>query len=381
MAAKPAISGISGAYIPSELAGLTVLQLKTLCKENKVSGYSKLGKQALIERLSGLTSRAAGSHANNAPVIESCARPSAVFAITSRLLPLDSYKGRSHDFGRNKETPHPTSSAGPAPSALANADMSKVMTRTTNKNHKTRPSSLAIQSSSNAETISVSSAQAPIDKAGSRTVRRTAWRVTWLASNPQVSTPSATSQIPQVRNSASPTLNAQISETGFPCANMSAGPPPSKPPSCGTRKRIQQRVECMPPPLKRSRLLPPASTPKLPEIILSSAPPLAPSKRFKPLVVARSKFKQSLPGQLPAQPAIETPAPGDHSVSRSWEVSLVDLELDHFIAVPELFPITMPPTLSQRKRVHRWAVILSGLSNAERAVCVQVSRALRYAGE
>ena len=150
MAAKPAVQlpGIlAGAYIPSELTGLTVLQLKKLCKENKVSGYSKLGKNALIERLSGLASRAPGGHAGNAPVASgSCACPSAtVLAITSPSLPPGSYKGHSHDLRRNKETPHPTSSAGPAPSALANADTSKVTTRPTGKSHRTTPSSLAIE--------------------------------------------------------------------------------------------------------------------------------------------------------------------------------------------------------------------------------------------
>ncbi len=117
-------------------------------------------------------------------------------------------------------------------------------------------------------------------------------------------------------------------------------------------------------------------------MITSSASSLAPSKRFKPLIVDRSKLQDPhfLP---PARLAVETLAAGDHSMTASWssEAPLACLELDCFTTVPELFPITMPPTLSQRKRVQRWAVILSGLSNAERAVCVLVSRAFRYAGE
>ncbi|CCL98412.1 uncharacterized protein FIBRA_00409 [Fibroporia radiculosa] len=46
---------------------------------------------------------------------------------------------------------------------------------------------------------------------------------------------------------------------------------------------------------------------------------------------------------------------------------------------PSLVPILLPPSLSQRKRVQAWAVILSGLSNEERTQCAQVSRMLRYA--
>ena len=42
--------------------------------------------------------------------------------------------------------------------------------------------------------------------------------------------------------------------------------------------------------------------------------------------------------------------------------------------------IYLPPSLVHRKRVYRWAVILSGLDNKGRAACMLVSRAFRYAG-
>ncbi|KAI1794840.1 hypothetical protein LXA43DRAFT_1112454 [Ganoderma leucocontextum] len=131
--------------------------------------------------------------------------------------------------------------------------------------------------------------------------------------------------------------------------------------------------------LRRGRVCYPlASTPNLSETIAPSAPALASSKRFKPLVVDKSKL-QSSPLRRPARLATGTPAAGDRSGAWPSEAPLTGLELDCFTTVPELFPITMPPTLSHRKRVQRWAVILSGLSNAERAVCVLVSRAFRYA--
>lgn len=48
---------------------------------------------------------------------------------------------------------------------------------------------------------------------------------------------------------------------------------------------------------------------------------------------------------------------------------------------PPLSMITMPPKLKQRKQVDAFAVILMGLSDSERRVCVQSgSRLLRYAG-
>lgn len=46
----------------------------------------------------------------------------------------------------------------------------------------------------------------------------------------------------------------------------------------------------------------------------------------------------------------------------------------------ELKPISLPPPLSQRKRVQGWAIILSGLDNQSRNACSLVSRTFRYAG-
>ena len=51
------------------------------------------------------------------------------------------------------------------------------------------------------------------------------------------------------------------------------------------------------------------------------------------------------------------------------------------IPVPVLGPIGMPPSISDRKRVGSWSIILSGVSNAERRTCVLVSRMFRYAGK
>ena len=49
-------------------------------------------------------------------------------------------------------------------------------------------------------------------------------------------------------------------------------------------------------------------------------------------------------------------------------------------ALPTLKPIDMPPSLSQRKHVQAWSIILSGLSDSDRRQCSLVSRLFRYAG-
>ncbi|KAH8114351.1 hypothetical protein DFH11DRAFT_1855513 [Phellopilus nigrolimitatus] len=62
------------------------------------------------------------------------------------------------------------------------------------------------------------------------------------------------------------------------------------------------------------------------------------------------------------------------SISREFAY----LDFQYSPCIP-LQPITLPPSLSQRKRVHAWSVILSGISDRERRQCVEVSRMFRYA--
>lgn len=44
------------ASVPSDLSKLTVPQLKALCKERRITGYSKLSKAALLQRLAEVAS-------------------------------------------------------------------------------------------------------------------------------------------------------------------------------------------------------------------------------------------------------------------------------------------------------------------------------------
>jgi hypothetical protein len=95
-------------------------------------------------------------------------------------------------------------------------------------------------------------------------------------------------------------------------------------------------------------------------------------KRFKPLKVTRP-----LSATLGDRNGI-----GNKSANVAVQPSIL-WHLD-FPAPPEpllLSAITIPPPLSQRKLVQRWAVILSGLSDKERLRCCLVSKLVRYAGE
>lgn len=51
------------------------------------------------------------------------------------------------------------------------------------------------------------------------------------------------------------------------------------------------------------------------------------------------------------------------------------------LPIPILGLIGMPPSISDRKRVVSWSIILSGISNTERRTCILVSRMFRYAGK
>ena len=51
------------------------------------------------------------------------------------------------------------------------------------------------------------------------------------------------------------------------------------------------------------------------------------------------------------------------------------------LPTPILGLIGMSPSISDRKKVHSWSIILSGVSNADRRACILVSRMFRYAGK
>ncbi|KAH9161139.1 hypothetical protein EDB89DRAFT_1861904 [Lactarius sanguifluus] len=101
-------------------------------------------------------------------------------------------------------------------------------------------------------------------------------------------------------------------------------------------------------------------------------------KRFKPLEILRPPAAMS--GDIEnAQMALglhgdegaRTKAP--HTAIRHWYLDFPPM------APLALSPITLPPSLSRRRLVQRWAIILSGLSEDERFRCCFVSKLIRYA--
>ncbi|TFK87618.1 hypothetical protein K466DRAFT_645800 [Polyporus arcularius HHB13444] len=392
MSPHSAVPVASGAYTPADLAKLTVPQLKALCKEQKIPGYSKLGKQALVQKLvdNGLCSGFGGALGPGAPSVTSAA-----------TVPPDI---ATH-------TPTAAPSCGSIPGATAlDASFSSIHLpdttgSTTDGMDASRPPVVAPskpkpQKKTRKPKVSQPSALSETRPDSATVSRQSSKVVTSLASattphTAQTATPSSSIVTSGQIQPPSPGLPRQASSL--------ARNAPSSRASATANKRARPSLETMPPPpLKKQRVLSFSSTPNIqrspvpataaiskppapvtttkrvpapPVVPVAVTVPPAPAKRFKPLVVHKAKVPvsaSSAPMTAAASPSVPV------SVLAIAEEALSSIQ-DFEASVPALRPITLPPSLAQRKRVHRWAVILSGLSNEERAVCALVSRAFRYA--
>lgn len=148
-----------------------------------------------------------------------------------------------------------------------------------------------------------------------------------------------------------------------PCCSSTASCPvsPDAPVAERSLPDISQRAQPLVPAIKKSA----------PGLAL----PKPVRKRFLKLIVAKTPLVFSSRAVEAPQDtcAMDPPKPTCSPV-------LHHLDFPAPMPVPQLPSITLPPSLSQRKRVQHWAIILSGLTDAERRCCVLVSRMLRYAG-
>jgi hypothetical protein len=100
-------------------------------------------------------------------------------------------------------------------------------------------------------------------------------------------------------------------------------------------------------------------------------------KRFKPL-----KVTPPLSAALGDRQKLQCLPQGNGSATVTVKPShLWHLDFPTPPEPPLLSAIAIPPPLSQRKLVQRWAIILNGLSDEERLRCCLVSKLIRYAGE
>ncbi|OJT12767.1 hypothetical protein TRAPUB_10602, partial [Trametes pubescens] len=412
----------------ADISKLTVAQLKAICKERKIAGYSKLGKQALIQKLAEN-----GYSHGDAPSVVPDISQAAPAPDVPQVVPVEiSATAPSSSGPLPNNPPSSISSVGVtlshkaghvSGSATANAKASAPKTKS--KPRKTAVVKLVAQATLGAAT---SVTGTPLSQSAPTSVPQDAVSVDLPLTNPPVEgcyTAGTTdalamknslglSSLPSIRGIQSPLAPSGVPGSSGSSNSLQAG---SQRDRTKGKKRAQPAEGAMPPPPpKKPRIQPPLASPgpaaaasrtkgaaqstvlphrssKAGDVstpigavstnVSTSIPtkpspvPTAPAKRFKPLIVGAAK-----PSAARIVPASATPStkPTVPLKSKNVHCSLQYLDFPTELEeLPTLRAITLPPPLAQRKRVTRWAVILSGLSDQERAVCALVSRTFRYA--
>lgn len=393
---------------PSELSRLTVPQLKALCKERRITGYSKLGKAALLEKLKPaapgaqpVPSNASGTpsgivHTQDAPsYLESGSTLSQSSASVTKTVPAEpnnhshvqhwepssSITGSTQRTSRDlaETTIHAADSVDQITSLYASSTSEQTLGF--NPRGIPPPSAPASPSDLLPPPSGVPRDLAPTSRGSTKR-------------------PISTSNVSERTTPSVPALKKQKTA-------------PRAAPSIATKSTSSLVA---PLPLSNGFRIPAVPKPKLqlaPFLIVSSTSNTAKSiaqldqaksnaaslaslpcttpKRFKPLVVSKlNRVKAPTSSNAPDTASNHTisvqkrPLPlnlDQSGTPQHGNVLLYYLELRTTQDLTKsLTPITRPPSLSQRKLVNRWAIILSGLSDEERRTCAQVSRTFRYAG-
>jgi hypothetical protein len=326
-----------GAPLPSNLSKLTVSQLKAICKERRIVGYSKLGKAALVRKL--------GELGPSSPSLSS-AQNTQIQAQASSLLPVSGSSPAQVDVPL-------------APAIQRPMGMPSLSPREPN----TVPGTHLPQSSATSGSIpafhppsgpsggqgqnvgqSVSALKVPVSKRVSSEIPQGQVHAGPLAKKPKVSSPlSARADIPF------PTSAHRLGDCSVPESHISALPDSALVvPGIKERLQLDGRTQT---------------------VSLSG-------QRFKPLRVT-----EPLSATL-GDRRKSLHLHGNNSATVTVQPSpLWHLDFPLYPETPLLSVIAIPPPLSQRKLVQRWAIILSGLSGEECFRCCLVSKLIRYAGE
>ncbi|KAJ7134474.1 hypothetical protein C8R44DRAFT_610238, partial [Mycena epipterygia] len=285
----------------AELKKLTVPQLKVLCKEKRITGYSKLGKDAIIQKLLGTAVTPSGPSAS-APDRDPSIQASSESQVSlTQAVPLPP-----------NTTPH---SSIPAESA----------SKPRPKKRKNPP----VSQESVATSTSTSVFKVPA--------------------------------VPQ-RESALAPVSASIP--------ASTAAPKKKAVRTPSTENTVAHVAPPPPPASK-----PSSTFLLPRTTTTTAAVTNLPRRFVPLVVNAKKPRAHVPSVAPPPSSPTVPVVAEALVAET------SYYLDFPTSPPpnSLSTITLPPSLSQRKRVPRFSLLLSCVADEDLKNCVLVSRMFRYA--
>ncbi len=339
------------APLPSDLSKLNVSQLKAICKERRIVGYSKLAKAALIHKIGELgppsSEQKTRTQAQASSLLSgSGSSPSQVDA---SLAPAVQPMGTSSPGFSSRE-----------PNTIPGAYIPQ--SSATSGSGSIPPFSLSQDRGPNSDP-SVSTLNVPVSKRISSEISLEISRghdhagvqARPLAKKQRVAIAVSSPLLSVRADILSPTsvpvhVLGDRGQGGVPDTSFSALPDSALVP--GLRVKEGHQLDGRTQTISTS------------------------GKRFKPLKVTRPLSAtlsdgNELRGSQRVKSASVTVHPG----------LLRHLDFNAPPEPPLLFAITIPPPLSQRKFVRRWAIILSSLSNRERFQCCLVSKLIRYAGE
>ncbi|KAH8994325.1 hypothetical protein EDB86DRAFT_3044932 [Lactarius hatsudake] len=326
------MSSVLSTALPSDLSKLNVSQLKAICKERRIVGYSKLGKAALIRKLADLVSPPSTSTqktSSNSETVTQVAMGMPAHPVIHLRTARSSAPSDAHISSGAAATQMPTINlASPQP-----FDMPQ------------------IASTENKSAPLAFTAQGNISK-----------------------------RLPSESETATPLAKKQ-KVVGFSAATFSssaAGGSTSISSSVPTRHLLSRALAVPVPPVSYGLSLSPKLAGARRAVRAQPMGTTTSGKRFKPLEIMRPPAAMSGDTEnaqmalgLHGDEGARTKAP--HTAIRHWYLDFPPM------APLALFPITLPPSLSERKLVQRWAIILSGLSEEERFRCCFVSKLIRYA--
>ena len=401
----------------NHLKKLTVQQLKALCKERRISGYSKLTKAVLIQRLtesdgplssqtstprSSRTDDTAGAisqhpgllvAADSSHHVEGSTHPptntlDCTAEAPQRPIPFD--PGQVTDIGRSD--PRSTPVSGPPsvrPSVLSLANGSRGAAHPVSQNNavvaaktKEKGSFSSFQGNGNSNATESSVAVFKVPAVPSK-VLAAQWNGSTILSVSQAACdPGSTTNGKRIALEEAAKDSSQESRKRLKVV-VRENVHTDRPRPSGDGPAMTESVSELPEP--DSHAPPYIGTYRTPFKPVSrstgtyTTPPLmttsgVPTARFKPLVLSKpntvsaSASGRHVPMNSPIQP---------REISSLVSLSYLDFRPSPAIS---LSPIPRPPSLSQRKRIPRWAIVFSRLPISDLIVCAQVSRTLRYAG-
>ena len=322
-----------GTALPSNLSKLTVAQLKAICKERRIVGYSKLGKAALLRKLGELGP--SSQPPSSVQTAQIPTQPSSLLLepgpspvqINDSLAPAPVQR----PMGKPSLSPR-------EPSTIPGTHIPQSSVTSESIPSFDPPSCLPVMRGQIVDQ-SVAALKVPGSKRVSSEISQSAGP---LAKKPKISSPlSARAPIP------SPTSVHFLGGYGVPGSPFSAALPDSA--LVPGVKKLDGRTQT---------------------VSMSG-------NRFKPL-----KVTPPLSAALGDRQKSQCLPQGNESATVTVQPShLWHLDFPTAPEPPLLSAIAIPPPLSQRKLVQRWAIILNGLTDEERLRCCLVSKLIRYAGE